>query len=160
MKPYIFVAKPLPASFEDMLKEHCTYEVWQSKDPIPRDLLFEKLQKADGLLTSGTKIDQDLLDHAPQLKVVSNNSVGYDNFDLEAMRQRGVIGTHTPYTLDHTVADLAFSLILSSARRIASLIVLSARENGQNLFKKKIYSALTSIIKRLGSLGWDESVSK
>lgn len=112
MKPHIFVAKPLPTAFEDMLKEHCTYEVWQSKDPIPRDLLFEKLQKADGLLTSGTKIDQDLLDHAPQLKVVSNNSVGYDNFDLEAMRQRGVIGTHTPYTLDHTVADLAFSLIL------------------------------------------------
>lgn len=121
MKPHIFVAKPLPAAFEDMLKEHCTYEVWQSKDPIPRDLLFEKLQEADGLLTSGTKIDQDLLDHAHQLKVVSNNSVGYDNFDLEAMRQRGVIGTHTPYTLDHTVADLAFSLILSSARRIAEL---------------------------------------
>lgn len=54
MKPHIFVAKPLPAAFEDMLKAHCTYEVWQSKDPIPRDLLFEKLQKADGLLTSGT----------------------------------------------------------------------------------------------------------
>ncbi|MGG1862131.1 D-glycerate dehydrogenase [Bacillus safensis] len=121
MTPHIFVAKPLPASFEEMLKEHCTYEVWQSKDPIPRDILFEKLQHADGLLTSGTKIDQELLDHAPKLKVVSNNSVGYDNFDIEAMRQRGVIGTHTPYTLDHTVADLAFSLILSSARRIAEL---------------------------------------
>ncbi|MFP7341646.1 2-hydroxyacid dehydrogenase [Bacillus safensis] len=121
MTPHIFVAKPLPASFEEMLKEHCTYEVWQSKDPIPRDMLFEKLQHADGLLTSGTKIDQELLDHAPKLKVVSNNSVGYDNFDIEAMRQRGVIGTHTPYTLDHTVADLAFSLILSSARRIAEL---------------------------------------
>ena len=83
--------------------------------------MFEKLQHADGLLTSGTKIDQELLDHAPQLKVVSNNSVGYDNFDIEAMRQRGVIGTHTPHTLDHTVADLAFSLILSSARRITEL---------------------------------------
>ncbi|MFS0655168.1 2-hydroxyacid dehydrogenase [Bacillus sp. 179-C3.3 HS] len=121
MKPHIFVAKPLPASFEEILKDHCTYEVWQSKEPIPKEVLFEKLQHADGLLTSGTKIDQELLDHAPKLKVVSNHSVGYDNFDLDAMRRKGVIGTHTPFTLDHTVADLAFALILSSARRIAEL---------------------------------------
>ncbi|MGE6630146.1 2-hydroxyacid dehydrogenase [Bacillus sp. NPDC077027] len=121
MKPHVFVAKPLPAEFEELLKEHCTYDIWQSKNPIPRDVLYEKLQHADGLLTSGTKIDVELLEHAPKLKVVSNNSVGYDNYDLDAMKKRGVIGTHTPYTLDHTVADLAFSLILSSARRIAEL---------------------------------------
>ena len=79
------------------------------------------MKDAEGLLTSGTAIDSDLLDHAPKLKVVSNNSVGYDNFNIEEMKRRGVVGTHTPYTLDDTVADLAFSLILSSARRVAEL---------------------------------------
>ncbi|WOP20333.1 NAD(P)-dependent oxidoreductase [Bacillus pumilus] len=117
MKPHIFVAKPLPASFEEILKEHCTYEVWQSKDPIPKDTLFQKLQHADGLLTSGTKIDQELLDHAPKLKVVSNNSVGYDNFDIELMRQRGVIVQHTPHnTRSYCLADLHFHSIFLCAR--------------------------------------------
>lgn len=80
-----------------------------------------KIKEADGLLTSGTKINRELLCNAPKLKIVSNNSVGYDNFDIEAMKEKSVIGTHTPYILDGTVADLAFGLILSSARRIAEL---------------------------------------
>lgn len=131
-----------------------------TKDPIPKDILFQKLQHADGLLTSGTKIDQELLDHAPKLKVVSNNSVGYDNFDIEVMRQRGVIGTHTPHTLDHTVADLAFSLILSSARRIAELDRFIREGIGRNLYRKRIFLASMSIIKRLALLAWDELESK
>ena len=51
-------------------------------------------------------------------------SVGYNNFDLEAMKKSDVIGTNTPYVLDETVADLTFALILSSARRIAELIIV------------------------------------
>jgi gluconate 2-dehydrogenase len=52
---------------------------------------------------------------------VSNVSVGYNNFDLAAMRKRGIIGTHTPYVLDDTVADLTIALMLSAARRIPEL---------------------------------------
>jgi gluconate 2-dehydrogenase len=74
-----------------------------------------------GLFTAGGKIDEELLSHAPQLKVVSNVSVGYNNMDLEAMRAHGVIGTNTPEVLDETVADLVFALILGAARRIAEL---------------------------------------
>lgn len=123
MKPFVFITKPIPEEIESFIGEHCRYEIWQ-EDTLPNDVLFEKLKEAEGLLTSGTSgpsINRELLKHAPKLKVVSNQSVGYDNFDIEAMKERGVVGTHTPYTLDDTVADLAFSLILSSARRVAEL---------------------------------------
>src|SRR5690625_5037448 len=66
-------------------------------------------------------IDDELLNHAPRLKVVSNVSVGYNNFNVAAMKKRNVIGTNTPYVLDETVADLTFALILSTARRIPEL---------------------------------------
>ena len=104
------------------------------------------MKDAEGLLTSGTAIDSDLLDHAPKLKVVSNNSVGYDNFNIEEMKRRGVVGTHTPYTLDDTVADLAFSLILSSARRVAEWIDSSAPANGEPL-RKNLFSVWMSTIR-------------
>ena len=65
--------------------------------PITREDLLEEITEIEGLYTSGGKIDSELLDHAPNLKVVSNVSVGYNNFDLEAMKKRNVIGTNTPY---------------------------------------------------------------
>jgi gluconate 2-dehydrogenase len=83
--------------------------------------LLEELSDVDGLLIAGGKIDQELLDLAPKLKVVSNVSVGYNNFDLAAMKAREVMGTHTPTVLDDTVADLVFGLILATARRIPEL---------------------------------------
>ncbi|HEY4390919.1 MAG TPA: D-glycerate dehydrogenase, partial [Paenibacillus sp.] len=76
---------------------------------------------AAGLLTSGTRVNKELLENAPQLKVVSNISVGYNNFDLDAMREHKVLGTNTPEVLDDTVADLIVALMLSVARRVPEL---------------------------------------
>jgi gluconate 2-dehydrogenase len=61
-------------------------------------------------LTSGTKINRELLCNAPKLKIVSNNSVGYDNFDIEAMKEKSVIGTHTPYILDEAQSQTSLSV--------------------------------------------------
>ena len=72
-------------------------------------------------MQAGVKIDKELLDASPNLKVVSNTAVGYDNFDLIEMKKRNIIGTNTPYVLDNTVADLVFALILSASRRIVEL---------------------------------------
>lgn len=90
-------------------------------EPITRSQLFKQISDAEGLLITGEKIDDELLDHAPCLKAVSNISVGYNNFDLEAMKKRSIIGTNTPDVLDETVADLALALMLSAARRITEL---------------------------------------
>ncbi|MCA1294369.1 D-glycerate dehydrogenase [Paenibacillus sp. alder61] len=121
MKPTIFVARPVPEEAEAYLREHCLVDKWEGDGPVPRDCLLERLGNAEGLLTSGGKIDAELLDHAPRLRAVSNISVGYNNFDLAAMKARGIIGTNTPEVLNDTVADLIMGLILSAARRIPEL---------------------------------------
>ncbi|EEM03411.1 D-isomer specific 2-hydroxyacid dehydrogenase, NAD-binding [Bacillus pseudomycoides] len=121
VKPKVYIAERVPKFVETYLSEHCEYEKWDSSEKIPREVLLEKIKDKHGLLNFGTKIDEELLRAAPHLKVVSNISVGYDNFDLEAMQGRNVIGTNTPYVLDDTVADLVFALMLSAGRRVCEL---------------------------------------
>lgn len=75
----------------------------------------------DGLLAINPIVPSELLRQATRLKVISNTAVGYDSFDLEDRREYGLLGIHTPFVLDETVTDLAFSLILSSARRVPEL---------------------------------------
>ncbi|MHB1652221.1 MAG: 2-hydroxyacid dehydrogenase [Desulfitobacteriaceae bacterium] len=121
MKPKVFIAKPIPFEVEQYIADHCEYRAWRSEHAIPREELLKELEDVEGLLLSGEKIDGELLGTAPKLRVVCNISVGYNNFDLEAMKARNVLGTNTPSVLDETVADLVFGLILASARRIPEL---------------------------------------
>jgi len=121
VKPKVYIAERVPKSVETYISEHCEYKKWDSNEKIPREVLLEKVKDKHGLLNFGAKIDEELFQAAPQLKVVSNISVGYDNFDLEAMRGKNVIGTNTPYVLDDTVADLVFALMLSAGRRVCEL---------------------------------------
>ncbi len=121
MKPKVYIARPIPAEVEAYIAEHCDYRIWDKEEPIPREQLFKELADAEGLLTSGNRIDGELLRHAPKLKAVSTISVGYNHFDIEAMWERNVIGTNTPHVLDDTVADLVFGLMLAAARRIPEL---------------------------------------
>ncbi|MHC6181509.1 2-hydroxyacid dehydrogenase [Clostridium sp. JNZ X4-2] len=120
-KPKVFIAKPIPEKVEDLISKYCEYKKWDSDERIPKDKLIENLADVKGLLTSGTKIDEEILFHSPELKVVSDISVGYDNFDIEAMKKKGVIGTNTPFVLNETVSDLILALMISSARRITEL---------------------------------------
>ncbi|WP_071784150.1 2-hydroxyacid dehydrogenase [Paenibacillus antibioticophila] len=121
LKPNIFIARSVPPEVEAYLGEHCTYTKWEQEEPIPRDKLLANLREAEGLLISGGKIDAELLEHAPRLRAVSTISVGYNNFDIKAMKARGVIGTNTPDVLNDTVADLIFGLMLAVARRIPEM---------------------------------------
>jgi gluconate 2-dehydrogenase len=132
MKKTIYIARPIPTEVRKYLEEHCYCLEWRGEGRITRDEMFKMLSAADGLLTSGTPINAELLDHAPKLKIISNISVGYNNYDLDEMRKRGIIGTHTPGVLDDTVADLIVGLMLSAARRIPELDQLTR----QGLWKK------------------------
>jgi glyoxylate/hydroxypyruvate/2-ketogluconate reductase len=120
-KKKIYISRQIPQEVLAYLEQHLECRMWDGSGAASRAGLLEQLGDVDGLITSGGPIDRELLNRAPKLKVVSNISVGYNNFDIEAMKERGVIGTHTPYVLDNTVADLVMALILSSARRIAEL---------------------------------------
>lgn len=121
IKPKVYIAQRIPRKAEEHIAKFCDYEKWDNEGVIPREVLLEKLYDKDGVVLSGISIDEELLQHAPKLKVVSNVSVGYNNFDISAMKFRKVIGTNTPGVLDDTVADLVFGLILSAARRISEL---------------------------------------
>jgi glyoxylate/hydroxypyruvate/2-ketogluconate reductase len=117
----IFVSERIPKLVEEYLREHCDVERWEGIGQISREVLLEKVQDKDGLLMFGENINEELLQAAPNLKAVSTVSVGYDSFDINAMKKYSVTGLHTPYVLDETVADLVFGLMLSVSRRICEL---------------------------------------
>jgi glyoxylate/hydroxypyruvate/2-ketogluconate reductase len=121
MRPKVFIARPVPREVEEYIGSYCDYRRWDGEGAIPHDQLFAELNEVEGLLTVGGRVDAELLSHAPKLKVVSNISVGYNNFIIEDMRARRVMGTNTPSVLDETVADLVMGLVLATARRIPEL---------------------------------------
>ena len=123
---------------------------------------MNKISDKEGVFLSGIKIDEELLQHASKLRVVSDVSVGYDNFDLKIMKEKNIIGTNTPSVLDNTVADLIFGLILSTARRISELdkYVKNGRwtaEDDKNLFGVNVHHATLGII-GMGRIG--EAIAK
>ena len=118
MKPKVFIAKPIPEEVESYIATYCDYKIWREPTPIPDDVLKKEVADVEGLLTPKGIITEEFLKHAPKLKIVSNIAVGYDAFDIEAMKKHKLIGTHTPGVLDESVADLVFGLLLATARRI------------------------------------------
>src|SRR5699024_7675761 len=103
--------------------------------------------------TSGGKIDADFLENAKNLKVVSNMSVGYNNFDIEAMKEKNVIGTNTPHVLDDSVADLALALMLASARRITEFDAFIKAGKWEPVNDEEVFFGVDVFGKKLGSIG-------
>lgn len=162
MKQKVYISENVPAFVTEYIGKHYEYEMWDSNEKIPRDILLEKVQDKHGLLNFGATIDEELLQAAPHLKVVSNISVGYDNFHIEAMKKRKIIGTNTPYVLDDTVADLVFALMLAAGRRITELDQYVKRgewtaEIGKEQFGLDVHHATVGII-GMGRIG--EAVAK
>ena len=121
MKPKVFIARPIPKKVEEYIAQYCEYKIWDKEEAISQEVLIEEAKQAEGLLVANAPISAEFLKQVPHLKVISNTAVGYESFDLEAMREYNVLGTHTPYVLDETVADLVFSLVLATARRVPYL---------------------------------------
>lgn len=115
----VFVTRQLPEEALQIVRAAADTEVWPGELPPPRATLLEKVADLDGLLCLLTdRIDVELLDRAPKLKVVSQMAVGYDNIDVAACAARGVAVGNTPGVLTETTADLTFALLLATARRI------------------------------------------
>jgi len=97
--------------------------VWEGELPPPREVMLQKARESDGLVTLLTdKVDGELMDVNPHLKVISNYAVGYDNISIPAATERGVPIGNTPGVLTDTTADLAFTLLTAVARRIQESI--------------------------------------
>lgn len=119
-RPKVFVARLIPDEGIAAINAACDAEVWQDDLPPPRVALLDAIRGCDGVLALLTdKVDDEFLDAAgPQLKVVSNYAVGFDNVDVPACTKRGVAVGNTPGVLTETTADLAWALLMAAARRL------------------------------------------
>ena len=122
-RPKILVTRRIHEDALRMLEAAGDVEVWTEDRPMPRAELLARVADAEGLYSMLTdRVDEELLDKAPRLRVVSNMAVGYDNIDVDACTRRGIPVGHTPGVLTDTTADLAFTLILAAARRLVEAV--------------------------------------
>ncbi len=115
----VIVTRKIPQAGLDLLDSVVTTEVWPGEMPPTPEELDELLAGASGALTLlDDRISGEVLDRHPQLRIVSNYAVGYDNIDVDAATSRGVAVGNTPDVLTETTAEFAFTLMLAAARRI------------------------------------------
>ena len=119
MKPSILVAR---AIFPEVLAQlQQVFEVDHNQDDVvmtPAQLQARMQGKVGALTTGSERIDGALLAACPGLKIVANMAVGYNNFDVDAMTQAGVLASNTPDVLTETTADFGFALLMATARRV------------------------------------------
>jgi len=114
------VTRRLPQPALDIIRPIADFTLWDREDvPPAREVLLREVTQVDGLLSLLTdRIDGEVMDAAPRLRVVSNFAVGFDNIDIPAATKRRIVVTNTPEVLTETVADFAFCLMLGAARRL------------------------------------------
>lgn len=156
-KPKVFIGMEIPKEVEEYIGLYCDYTLWKGKKPITYNEILDKIDDVEGILIPFINVDENLLNHGPKLKVISNFTVGYNNFDLEIMNKRGIIGTNAAGSSNDTVSDLVFGLILGTARRISELdrFVKDGRwlKKNDELFYGKDVSGTTLGVIGMGRIG-------
>src|SRR6478736_784734 len=119
-RPAVLVARAVFPEVVERLRAHFDVEDNPTDTIFTKPRLIEHLRGKHGAFTTGSeRIDAEVLDANPQLKVVCNMAVGYNNFDIAACTARGVLATNTPDVLTETTADFGFALMMATARRMA-----------------------------------------
>ncbi|HWS04807.1 MAG TPA: D-glycerate dehydrogenase [Burkholderiaceae bacterium] len=119
MKPAILIARAIFAEAVARLSSHFEVEANPDDTIWTKPQLIERLQGKVGAFTTGSeRIDAEVLAACPQLQIVANMAVGYNNFDVDAMTAAGVLGTNAPDVLTETTADFGFALLMATARRV------------------------------------------
>ncbi len=119
----VAVTREIPEAGLQLLRESTVVNLWQKDLPPSESELDALLGECDGAITLLTdRIDGAVLDRHPLLRVVSNFAVGYDNIDIQAASERGVLVCNTPNVLTNATADHTWALLLAAARRIPESI--------------------------------------
>ncbi len=152
MKPKVYVTRYLPESARKEIDQVCEVEIWDHEFPPPYETILEKVADKDGLLCLLTdKIDANLMDAAPNLKVISQCAVGFDNVDVAAATARGIGVGNTPGVLTDATADFSFTLLMAAARRVGEAVDYVRAGNWQTwglttLLGQEIYGATLGLI--------------
>lgn len=119
-KPRVLVARAIFPEIIERLSQHFDVQSNQSDETWSKAQLIENLRDKVGVFTTGgERIDAEVLQACPQLKICANMAVGYNNFDVPAMTAAGVLGTNAPDVLTETTADMGFTLLMATARRVS-----------------------------------------
>ena len=117
----VLVTARMPEEVLSLIGRDHQVESYDADPPMDRQELLRRAAGQEGLLCTITdRIDAPVLDGAPALKVIANYGVGFEHIDLDAATRRGIPVTNTPGVLTETTADLAFALILATARRVVA----------------------------------------
>jgi len=120
MKPQVLITRVLPEPALEVVRQACEVQLDPLDQPLTPAALRQAVIGKQGVLCLVTdRLDAQVLDAGTELKVVSNVAVGYDNIDVAAATQRGILVTNTPGVVTESTADLTWSLLCSLARRIA-----------------------------------------
>lgn len=159
MKPRIYITRLMPKAIIEKLSGQFHVRMWEEENiPVPRDILLKEVEDVDGLICLITEmIDEEVINKARKLKVISNVAVGYNNIDVQTAARRGIVVTNTPGVLTETTADLTFALLMAAARRIvdASDYLRSGEWGAWSLMQltgQDIYGATLGIV-GLGRIG-------
>lgn len=121
MKKSVIVLGQLSSSQWAELEQHAQLVGLSKPLDLTQQDVLSNLAQAHGIIGSGLAITPQLLDAAPNLKVIATVSVGYDNIPVEELTQRGIMLCNTPDVLTETTADTGFALIMATARRVVEL---------------------------------------
>lgn len=115
----ILITRKLPGNCINELSKKYEIDLWQGKEQIPYYELKNRIKDKDALICLlSDKIDREIIDNAPNLKIIANYAVGYDNIDVEYATKKGIYVTNTPGVLTDATAELAWALLFSVARRV------------------------------------------
>ena len=120
-RPPVLVTRRLPQEALDRIAAWCDMTLYDGEGAMARDQLLTEVAGKTGAITLLTdRVDEEFLDVAgPELKIVANYAVGFDNIDVEACTRHGVLACNTPEVLTETTADTAFALMMAASRRVA-----------------------------------------
>jgi gluconate 2-dehydrogenase len=169
MKKTVLAFSRIMPPMVERLEQHFNVIVPNPKQGDIAAQFSEALPQAHGLIGAGRKLGREQLASAAQLEVVSSVSVGYDNYDVGYFNERGIMLTNTPDVLTESTADLGFSLIMSSARRVAELdawtkagqwkATVSSEQFGTDVFGKTLgivgLGNIGAAVARRGRLGFN-----
>ncbi|MCL4524430.1 MAG: D-glycerate dehydrogenase [Acidobacteria bacterium] len=118
-KPKLLSTHKLFEAPRKLLDEHFDVDYWERPERPPRAEVLARVADKEALICLLTeKINDELLDAAPKLRIVCNVAVGFDNIDVAACTRRKIVATNTPGVLDETTADFAWTLLMAVARRL------------------------------------------
>jgi glyoxylate reductase len=118
-KPKIYITRELPERGIKIIRNYFDTEVWPEYAPPPKKTIIDKAKNVDAIASLlSDKIDAEVFNAAPKLKIVSQLAVGFDNIDVQGATKRGIYVTNTPEVLTDTTADFAWSLLMAVARRV------------------------------------------